>query len=235
MFQIFLIKGFSKCSETQACKSNSYSKTVFTSIASEYNLTCDKFYLKELAQFFIFFIGGCVAFFFIILQDYYGRKTIFLISHVLCILGGVFTLLIDDLYVKIVGLVFLWSYLDTIFAISFVLYNELSVKGFKNKSNMFFNTMHVAGSIIGTYSTYFLNNYYYLVVIYLSGYLIVLVFFSCLIPESPYYLLKSKQFAKFKNCILYMAETNKLSSFEESSVMNEVETIISSTWHLSIN
>ena len=117
------------------------------------------------------------------------------------------------------------------FSSVFLLFNEISVSDIRNKAGMLFNTMHVIGSVVGTYCTYYFNHYRLIVSIYFTLYVILLVFILCFVPKSPYYLLRSKKYDDLRSCITRMSKTNKLTAEKEELVLEKIEILIKSIYY----
>lgn len=169
-----------------------------------------------------------MAFLLIILEDYLGRKKVILGSYLFLLIWSICTCLVDNFKTKVVGITILWSFVEVLYSSLFMLFNELSVHNFRDKSNMLFILMYNIGGMIGTVSSSFTSDYKSIVYIFVATYSIMSFMVFIFIPESPYLLVKLRKYTDLRKSFLQMCKSNKLTSLQIKSILSNIDTLIES-------
>ena len=132
-----------------------------------------------------------------------------MLNWFLIFLGCFGILFLNQIEIKIIGLIFLWAYLDTVLATITILSNELLINPYRNMSGLIFLTFHSLGGLFGTTLTLCLTHYKHIILFYSTGLTIASCLVLFFIPTSPAYLLRRNKNQKFKNSLKYIGIVNR--------------------------
>lgn len=215
--------------ESEACAfKNFHVEGTFTSLTTEGKLYCEASSQKNLYEFTILIFGTVISAFFILLTDRLGRKVVILTNWLLVLFGCACVFLEIHLYGKVLGLVFLWAYLDTLLASCTTLSNELLVNPFRNFSGVVFNSSNALGGILGTFLASYLGNYRFLVLVYSAGFTLTSLLLLFLVPKSPSFVLSQNRYGEFRESLQQIARHNSVSASLSQRVLEMGTTLIQS-------
>jgi MFS family permease len=167
-----------------------------------------------------------MTFFLSTIQDHLGRKSLVLLCYVLAFLGWVLIYFFDSVYLKLLGLICFWNFMEVLSIAMVVLSNELLVNPLRNYSVNFYSIFLCVTGILGNFLTYYITTYESLLTlffgIYMIGFFMVLFF----VPQSPSFYLKSFQIKKLEGVIKNIGQTNRLSVNEINSALNNLDSVI---------
>ncbi|XP_069357860.1 organic cation transporter protein-like isoform X1 [Maniola hyperantus] len=208
-------------SNSTCCENPVYDTTTFSrTIVTEWNLICDKSWLKDFTQTVFQFgvlIGSLI---FGIASDRYGRKKVLLVSAVLQMFTGVVAAFMPDFWSFTIIRFILGLAVGGVMVAGFVLIMEYVGTIYRDViSNLFhvpFTLGHMALALFG----YFIRDY----VIFqfsISVANLFMLIYICFLPESPRWLLAKNKTSKAITIMERIAEINYL---PKNEVRQQVET-----------
>ena len=224
--KIYIKTNYSELSEEEACTQGFRASTNFETITSEYKLYCEKRYMKELGEFLMMVAASVMTIFLSMIQDMLGRKKMVLVCFVLPVVGFGCIYFGNSLFIKLVGVMFFWSYMEVLSIALIVLMNELLVNPLRKYSvNMAGISICLMG-LLGNFITNYCSSYVTIVLIIFLYYLVGFLFILVLIPESPSYLLKQNKIRELRKVIRKIAQTNGLSGDQTNTVLADLDHVI---------
>lgn len=181
----------------------------FTSITSEYSLYCGDSHLKESIQTIVLLGASILSVILVSFQGQFGTKNVWIWSYVMALVSYILTVCLDGLAFKVIGIMGLWGYMDVVFSISLVFFNELFVNPFRNVSNVISRFGYASGALLGSLFTSYLPDYRLIISVYFGLHSVLICILIFIIPESPSYLLKRRKQAELKKVIISIAKMNK--------------------------
>lgn len=195
--------------ESSACGRDFETKVVFTSIISEHGLYCSQGHVKQAIQTMVLLGGSVLSVALVSLQGQFGTKNVWMCSYVLGLASYILVMGCDGLALQVLGVIGLWGYMDIVFSISLVFFNELFVSPFRNVSNVISRIAYASGALLGTLATSYLADYREIISLYFGLHSVFMCMLIWLIPESPSYLLKRRKHARLQKVVLGIARINK--------------------------
>lgn len=195
-------------------------------MTSEYKLYCDREYLKELGQFLQMVSGSIITIFLSVIQDLFGRKKLLLYSFSLAILGFIGAYIKTTFWIRLAGLILLWSYMQAVSIGAIVLANELMVNPLRKYGMNVFAICFCVGGFCGHFVTNYIGSFEPLLLIISSFYFVGLLLLMLLLPESPSYLLKQGKVQDLKRVIVGMAKSNDLSEDQIKKTLIDLDSVI---------
>ena len=180
----------------------------------DFNLYCDRGYLKELCEFLLMAIASIMTIGLSMFQDLFGRRRLLVLSFILAVSGFLCVFWGTSLVVSLVGLILLWSYVEVAYIIVIVLSNKLIVNPVRKYVHNCFSIVLYFGGVSGNFLTHYFTSYQSLMTVIFSSYLLGFLLVIFLIPESPSFLLKQHKHKQLKHVIKGIASTNGLSQNE---------------------
>ena len=213
-------------SQEQACESDHNKIIIFKSLTSEYELYCEKRYLKEFGEFLLIIFASLMTIFLSIIQDLFGRKSLEIFSFPLAIFGFLLGYFGTSFFSQLLGLMLLWSYMEVVSIASIELSNELLINPFRNLFTNITSIFIFFSGLLGNYLTNYLTSYKDLFLIIFISYFFGIVLVMLLLPESPSYLLKKCKIDDLKKVILSIAKTNGLATHQLNKAMIDLNSVI---------
>ena len=154
----------------------------------DFNLYCDRGYLKELCEFLLMAIASIMTIGLSAFQDLFGRRRLLLLSFILAVSGFMCVSSGTSLVVCLIGLILLWSYVEVSYIILIVLSNELIANPVRKYVHNCFSIVLCFGGVFGNFLTHYLTSYQALktvIFFLLPAWISVDDLFNSGVPEFP--------------------------------------------------
>lgn len=216
--------------EEEACTKPFDTEVEFNSVTSDFNLYCEKRYLKELCEFLMMALASVVSISSSVFIDFFGRKQLLVLSFLIAVAGFTLVFMGTSLWVAVSGLVLFWSYVSASNISVILLSNELLVNPVRKYVHNVFSTVICFGGILGNYLTHYFTSYQSLLLIIFLSYLVGIIMVLLFLPESPSFLLKQQKYCELRKVIKSIAKTNGLSQNDLEVALAGVNSVIKSTF-----
>ena len=200
-----------ECDQASAC-SNKEGYTIESSrfsISDQFDLYCDRSYLKNISIFMVVSVGGILYFFASCLSDKLGRRTVMRIGIVGGFIGFLLVLLSPGIFLTTAGLVLLALTVDTCYSLAFIYMSEIAPPRLRNISSLMMIVFHFSGEMLGAFIAYLLHNYKVMLSVFFILAIIMFAFYFSLNP-TLHHLLKSQQRKEFLKLLNLMIKKNKV-------------------------
>ncbi|XP_029643937.1 organic cation transporter protein-like [Octopus sinensis] len=185
----------------------------FSSIISEFDLVCEKKWLRSTLQsvYFVGYLFGSIVFG--VISDRFGRKRSFFLANLFLVVCGLGKIFVPSLTILMILLCFQgYGYIGQLISI-YTLSLELATSGVRTPFNFCFMCTYSFGAMLVPGLAYAITDWHYLDLT--SGLLSIFVFFFWTsIPESPRWLIGRKRFAEAQAQLLEIMKTNKIQNQE---------------------
>ncbi|PZC84112.1 hypothetical protein B5X24_HaOG205834 [Helicoverpa armigera] len=202
------------------CDNPVYDTSVFTkTIVTEWNLICEKSWLKDFTQT-VFQFGVLIgSLLFGIASDRYGRKPTLIISVVIEIFSGMISSFLPDFWSFTFARMLVGFSNGGIMIITFVIIMEYVGTPNRDVVSALFHIPFTTGHIMLAGIGYLLRDYTYFQLC-ISGINVILLAYICLLPESPRWLLAMNKTVQAIDLMERVAKINKLPT---EHIRHEVE------------
>ena len=215
--------------EHEACQSKYRTSTWFVSITTQFQLYCEKGYLKSLFESLTVFGFSFLAMVLMSFQDKYGYKKMTIYGFVFATFPGcILVVFIGNLHLKVLGLILVWGYINASFNLMTLLSNELLVNPLRNFSNVIGRLAYCSGGYLGTFLVGHFTDYRYIVSLYFAGFLSFTLLLVYLVPDSPSFLLKQKRNNELRSTVTQIAHSNGLSGDKLAAMLDQLDSVIES-------
>ncbi|CAH0399854.1 unnamed protein product [Chilo suppressalis] len=211
-----------RCPDNNAscCDNPIYDRSKYTrTIVMEWNLICERAWLKDLTQTAFQFgvLVGSLAFG--IASDKYGRRITLTVSVILEVFFGVMTSFLPDYWSFTAIRTVLGCAVGGIMVIGFVIVMEYVGNNCRDVVAALFHVPFTVGYMCLTLFGYFIRDYtYFLLAISLSN--VVLLSYICILPETPRWLLAVNRTSE---AIVLMERIAKVNDLPTNDIQNKIE------------
>ncbi|XP_047531434.1 organic cation transporter protein-like [Vanessa atalanta] len=198
-----------------------YDKTEFTrTIVTEWNLICHKSWQKDFTQT-VFQLGVLIgSLVFGLASDRFGRRIALLVAIILEIFTGLITAIMPEYWSFTVLRMFLGTAVGGVMVVSFVLLMEFIGCVHRETLSIIFHIPFIIGHIVLAVFGYYIRDYVHFQ-ISISAVSLAQLFYTCVLPESPRWLLSRNKTFKAIKIMEHIAKINNLPIHE---IRREIET-----------
>ncbi|CAF4851591.1 unnamed protein product [Pieris macdunnoughi] len=199
------------CPNNKTCCDNPvYDKSVFKrTIVMEWNLICEKAWLKDFTQTLFQFGVLSGSLLFGIASDRFGRRPTLLLAVLLEVFLGVISSFLPDYWSFTIARMFLGLSVGGIMVIGFVLIVEYVGGAYKDAISALFHIPFTLGHILLALFGFLIRDYvHFQLGISLAN--IVLIIYICLLPESPRWLMATGKVLRAIKQMEHVAKINNL-------------------------
>ncbi|XP_063826415.1 organic cation transporter-like protein isoform X2 [Ostrinia nubilalis] len=197
------------CCDNPIYDKSKYSRT----IVMEWNLICERVWLKDLTQTFFQFgvLSGSLVFG--MASDKYGRRPSLLASVIMSVFFGIMCSFLPDFWSFTIVRTALGFAVGGVMVIGFVILMEYVGSAKRDLVSALYHVPFTLGYIVLAVFGYFIRDYmYFLLVISLTN--VILLVYICILPESPRWLLAANKTFKAITLMERVAKINKLPTDE---------------------
>ncbi|XP_012543888.2 organic cation transporter protein [Bombyx mori] len=192
------------------CDSPAYNTSLFTrTIVTEWNLICEKSFLKDITQTLFQFgvlFGSLV---FGIISDRYGRKSTLITSVVLEVITGIMSSFMPDFWSFTIIRMILGISVGGIMVVGFVIVMEYVGNDIRYVISALYHVPFTLGHMLLALFGYYIRDYmYYQLAISVVN--VFLLIYICVLPESPRWLLAVNKTFEAITLIERIAKTNNM-------------------------
>ncbi|CAH1636433.1 unnamed protein product [Spodoptera littoralis] len=202
------------------CNDPVFNTTVFKrTIITEWNLICESDWFKDLTQTIFQFGVFCGSLLFGITSDIYGRRPTLIASIIIEIFAGIMSSFLPDFWSFSFARWVVGIANGGCIIIAFVIVMEYVGSGKRDIVSILIHIPFTIGNMVVAGIGYLIRDYsYFLLFISVSN--VILLFYICLIPESPRWLLVVN---KTEEAILLMEKVAKINKLPTEHIRRKME------------
>ncbi|XP_036364447.1 organic cation transporter protein-like [Octopus sinensis] len=208
----------------------------FSSVVSEFDLVCERKWLKSTLQsvYFAGYLVGSIVFG--ALSDRFGRRPILLLANICLVVSGVIKIFVPSL---IIFLILLWIQAAghvAFILVAFALTVESAPSKLRTLISFWYASLYSSGIIFVTVFAYVISDWHYLELI-ICLLPITNFFIWMFLHESPRWLIGRKRFTEVKALFRKIMKKNKKEHLEMLDIFtnNEEETLFKNSFQENIS
>ncbi|XP_035450467.2 organic cation transporter-like protein [Spodoptera frugiperda] len=202
------------------CSNPVFNKTVFTrTIVTEWNLTCKSDWFKDLTQTIFQFGVFCGSLIFGIASDKYGRRPTLIVSIIIEIFAGIMSSFLPDYWSFSFARWVVGFANGGCITIAYVMVMEYVGHVNRDTVSILINIPFTTGNMIVAGIGYLIRDFSYFLLL-ISVLNVILLFYICLLPESPRWLLVVN---KTEQAIILMEKVAKINKLPTEHIRSKME------------
>ncbi|KAL0830657.1 hypothetical protein ABMA28_002794 [Loxostege sticticalis] len=203
------------CCDDPIFDRSKYSRT----IVMEWNLICDRVWLKDLTQTFFQFGVLSGSLIFGMASDKYGRRPTLIASIVIEVFFGVMCSFLPDFWSFTIVRMAVGFAVGGIMVIGFVILMEYVGNANRDLISALYHLPFTLGYVVLAVFGYYIRDYmYFLLVISLTD--VILLLYICILPESPRWLLAAN---RTFDAIALMERVAKINNLPTEDIQRRIE------------